>query len=322
MEPKDEISKELFSEFLYMLKEKDKKVGLALGSGGARGIAHIGVLEVLEELGIPINFIAGTSIGSVVGALYAAGVPLKELKDYSLSLNKKKAMSLFEPALNFNGIFSGRKIVLILKELGLDDISFSDLKIPFSAVATDLNTGKEVIINKGSVAMAVRASSAIPLVFAPVIYRDYYLVDGGVIDPVPVEVVKRMGADLVIAVRLSDYKDKDALEIEIECEKEEKEGLLERLRTIERLREGKIDLRIPLNRKRERPLRFTDIVASASDIMGRIVEEKSVEGADIVISPYKDDLHKERIKTFEFYRAKEAIAKGRTASIEALRNYI
>ncbi len=312
------IAREDFFNTILSFKKSGKKIGLALGSGGARGIAHIGVLEVFEELGIPIDAIAGTSIGAVVGALYAAGIPLNKLRDFSLSLNRKKTMALFDPTLNFSGMFSGKRIIALLKELGLEGVTFSDLKIPFAAVATDMYTGKEIIINKGSVVMAVRASSSIPMVFAPVVYKNYYLVDGGVIDPVPVEVVRNMDVDIVIAVRLSDYIDKKIVEIEIEDIEEEKGGLLDRIKRIEKLREGKIDLRIPINRKKDKPMRFTDIVAIASDIMGRIVEEKCIEDADIVISPYKNDLHGERIKTFEFYRAKEAIHKGRKATLDQI----
>ncbi len=315
-------NKDVMKDLLFAIRDKGKKIGIALGSGGARGIAHIGVLEVFEEYGIPIDFIAGTSIGAVVGALYAAGVPLKEIKNFSLSLDKKRTMALFDPALNFSGMFSGRKIVSLLRDLGLKGLSFSDLKIPFSAVATDMYSGRKVVINKGSVVMAVRASSSIPMVFAPVIYKDYYLVDGGVVDPVPVSVVKEMGADIVVAVRLSDYRDREPITIEIEEEEdEEREGLLTRIRRLEKLREGKIDLRIPVHRRKEKPMRFTDIVAIASDIMGRIVEEKSIEDADLVISPYKDDLHGERIKTFEFYRASEAIEKGRKATLNSIKDF-
>ncbi len=313
------ITKEDFFDKISKFKKAGKKIGLALGSGGARGIAHIGVLEVLEEYGIPIDAIAGTSIGAVVGALYAVGIPLKQLKDFSLSLNRKKTMALFDPTLNFSGMFSGKRIITLLKELGLEGVTFSDLKIPFSAVATDMYSGKKVIINRGSVVMAVRASSSIPMVFAPVIYKNYYLVDGGVIDPVPVDVVKNMGADIVIAVRLSDYMDDKIVEIEIEEIEEERESLLEKIKRIERLREGKIDLRIPINRRKDKPMRFTDIVAISSDIMGRIVEEKCIEDADVIISPYKNDLHDKRIKTFEFFRAKEAVQKGKNATLDKLK---
>ncbi len=313
------IDRRDFLDRIKKIQRAGKKIGLALGSGGARGIAHIGVLEVLEEFGIPIDVMAGTSIGAVVGALYAAGVSIKELKDFSLSLDRRKTMTLFDPTLNFSGMFSGRRIITLLKNLGLEGLTFSDLKIPFSAVATDMYTGREVVINKGSVVMAVRASSSIPMVFAPVIYKNYYLVDGGVIDPVPVNIVRNMGADIVIAVRLSDYVDKKIVEIEIEEIEEEKESLLEKIKRIEKLREGKIDLRIPINRRKDRPMRFTDIVAIASDIMGRIVEEKCIEDADVVISPYEKDLHDKRIKTFEFYRAEEAIQKGRTAALNKIK---
>ncbi len=320
--PSSEIDRNVLMDQILRFQESGKKIGLALGSGGARGIAHIGVLEVFEELGVPVDFIAGTSIGAVVGALYAAGIPLRDMKDFSLSLDRKKTITLFDPALNFSGMFSGRRIISLLNELGLRNLKFSDLKIPFSAVATDMYTGKEVIINKGSVVMAVRASSSIPMVFAPVIYRNYYLVDGGVIDPVPVDVVKKMGADMVVAVRLSDYRDKEIVEIEIEDEEEEeRESLLTKIRRLEKLKEGKIDLRIPLHKRKEKPMRFTDIVAIASDIMGKIVEEKAIEDADVVISPYSKDSHDERIKTFEFYRAKEAIEKGRVSTLNIVKDF-
>lgn len=314
------FSGESLYNYIYKANKEGKKIGLALGSGGARGIAHIGVLEVIKEFNIPIDYIAGTSIGAVVGALYAAGVKVEKMKKFALSLNKRQTMNLFDPILSFSGMFSGKKVVALLEDLGLRGLSFSNLMIPFSAIAADMHTGKEVVINKGSVVMAVRASSSIPLVFAPVIYKNYYLVDGGIIDPVPVKVVKKMGADIVIAVRLSGcLGEDDILEIEIEDNVEErKESLFDKLKRVEILREGKIDLRIPIEHRKNKPLRFTDIVIIASDIMEKIVEEKSLEKADIIISPYEDDSPEDIIKTFEFYRASEAIDKGKRSALNGL----
>ena len=172
------------------------KVGLALGSGAARGLAHLGILQVLHEENIPIDIIAGTSAGAVVGCLYAAGSDLKVLSRLVTELDWSDLTSW---TLQRRGLVSPEKIHNMLRVLtrGLD---FEDLPIPVAVVATDLGTGEEVVLDSGSVADAVRASLSIPGVFVPMEKDGRLLVDGALVNRVPADVCRRMGAELVIAV--------------------------------------------------------------------------------------------------------------------------
>ena len=179
---------------------RSRKVGLALSSGAARGMAHIGVLEVLEREGIPIDMIAGTSAGAVIGAIYAQGRDASLLTKLTRDLNWKRLASMIDLTLPKTGFISGKKIKDELKSVIGSNISFSDLAIPFACVATDIEMGEEVVINQGSVLEGVRASISIPGIFTIVKLGGRYLVDGGLVNPVPVSVLKGMGADFIIAV--------------------------------------------------------------------------------------------------------------------------
>ena len=178
------------------------KVGLALGSGAARGLAHIGVLAVLEKEGIPIDMIAGTSAGAAIGAIYASGVNTGRMKEQVLEAGWKRIAPLIDPSLPKTGLIKGKKIKDLLSSYVGGNIKFSDLKIPFACVATDIDTGEQVVIERGSVPDALRASISIPAIFTLVKREGRYLVDGGLVNPVPVSVVRRMGADFIIAVNV------------------------------------------------------------------------------------------------------------------------
>lgn len=176
-----------------------KKVGLALGGGAARGLAHIGVLQVLEREGIPIDMIAGTSIGALIGTIYARGNDAAQTKKLALDLIPKRFAFLIDPALPRTGLIRGRRLQSTLRST-IGHITFEELKIPLACVATDIDNGEEVVINHGPVWEAVWASSTIPLLMAVAKYQGRYLVDGGLVNPVPVSVLKEMGADVIIAV--------------------------------------------------------------------------------------------------------------------------
>jgi NTE family protein len=179
------------------------KIGLALGSGGARGLAHIGVIKALEENNIPVDFIAGSSIGAMVGGFYAAGLDIKKIEKIVLDTNWRKIFSLVDPYL-IQGLIGGEKVKTFI-ESHINGKKFEDCKIPFSAIATDLKTGEIVVLNKGEMTPAIRASISLPLVFKPVEINKKMLVDGGLSSPVPVEIVRSMGADIVIAVNLDKH---------------------------------------------------------------------------------------------------------------------
>lgn len=178
-----------------------QKVGLVLGSGAARGLAHIGVLKVLEEEGIPIDMIAGTSIGALVGAFYAHGESIERLEELAIDLGLKRFSFLVDPSLPKTGLLRGRRLERTLKSV-LRDTRFTGLKIPFACVATDIYSGEEVVLRDGLVWDAVRASFSLPVAFAVVKRDGKYLVDGGLTDPMPVHIAREMGADCVIAVNV------------------------------------------------------------------------------------------------------------------------
>ncbi len=187
-----------------MFKSNRLKIGLALGSGGPKGLAHIGVIKVLEENNIPIDFIAGSSIGAMVGGYYAATKDVKKMEEITLESNWRQVLSFIDPAFG-QGLIGGEKIKKFLKK-HIGEVHFQDLKIPLSVVATDLKSGDSVCLAEGEVASAVRASISFPLVFKPIKQNDHLLTDGGLSCPVPVDIVRKMGADLVIAVNLdADY---------------------------------------------------------------------------------------------------------------------
>lgn len=175
---------------------KQKQLGLALGGGIVRGLAHLGVLSVLEQEGIPINFIAGTSAGSIVGALYAAGLTIAQIKDFGMKVHWWNFASPVWPA---RGWVSFDPLERWLVHT-LGDLTFGDLKTPFAAVAVDLNTGDPVVLDKGRLAPAVRASCSVPGFVTPLEMDDMLLGDGSLADTVPVDVLQNMGADYTIGV--------------------------------------------------------------------------------------------------------------------------
>ncbi|MCK5588827.1 MAG: patatin-like phospholipase family protein [Candidatus Pacebacteria bacterium] len=184
--------------------KKRPKIGLAFGSGGPKGLAHIGVIKVLEKNNIPIDFIAGSSIGSMIGGFYAATKDIKQIEKIALDADKKLIFSLIDFSFR-QGLICGNKVKNYIEKY-INKIHFQDLKIPLSIVATNLKNGNAVVMNEGEVALAVRASISSPLIFKPIKEKGKLLADGGLSVPVPVDIVKEMGADIVIAVNLdTDY---------------------------------------------------------------------------------------------------------------------
>jgi len=179
-----------------------KTVGLVLGSGSSRGWAHIGAIEALEKQKIPIDYIVGCSIGSYVGAIYASG-SLQRLKTFVLKMNGKKVFSYFDVVFPRSGVLNGTRRLKELYSMHTEAADFCDLKIPLMMVATDLTTGKKVVLKSGSILEALRATMSVPGLFAPVKIKDRWLVDGGIVDPVPVGVARALEADVVIAVDLN-----------------------------------------------------------------------------------------------------------------------
>lgn len=182
-------------------QKRTKKIGLALGSGSARGWAHIGVIKALSEAGIRVDYVSGTSVGAVVGAVFASGA-IHTFEEVVLELDWRRVVSFLDVVFPKSGLIDGSRIAdFVRTHVGEKD--FEDLSLSFCAVSTDLATGREVIFQEGDIIEAVRASISIPGIFTPLRKDDRILVDGGLVNPVPVSVVREMGADLVIAVDLN-----------------------------------------------------------------------------------------------------------------------
>lgn len=179
---------------------KRPTVGLALGSGAARGLAHIGVLEVLFSSRIPVDVIVGCSMGAVIGGCYAAGMAASELLEIGMSIDRREVFRHIDLTVpNRGGLISGTKMDALLEELTRGK-TFEELRLPFACTAADINTGEEVVIEDGPVHKGIRASSSIPGVLQPVMHAGRALVDGGILNPIPANYLAALGVDVSIAV--------------------------------------------------------------------------------------------------------------------------
>lgn len=182
-------------------RPRGSRIGVALGAGAARGWAHIGVLERLTERGIEPDVLAGTSIGALVAGCYAAG-RLSELREFAIGLTRRRIFSLLDLSWTGSGLLSGDRLRELL-DAQLGEMHFSDLKIPFVCIATELMTGHEIWLRNGPLAPAIRASYALPGVFRPVHIEGQWLIDGAVVNPIPVSACRALGARLVVSVNLN-----------------------------------------------------------------------------------------------------------------------
>jgi NTE family protein len=197
-----------------------KKIGVALSGGGARGLAHIGVLKVLQENNIPIDYLAGTSMGAIVAAFYSMEPNIKKIERDILKVDWKHILDYSIPT---KGLIKGDKIEALLRDK-FGNLTFKDLKIPLQITAFDLEEKREVVFSRGDLVRAIRASISIPGVFIPVVNNGRILIDGGVIDPVPTEVLSKK-ADVIIAINVNKRRNKHAILNEKAFQKEETKKL-------------------------------------------------------------------------------------------------
>jgi len=193
----------LWGRYRALLPKDNIKIGIALGGGGARGLAHIGVLKAMEEEDIPIGAISGTSVGAIIGGLYAAGITTSQMEQMTQelgwsSLTNYSRFSVLRLMMTGQKLSTKNMEVYLRQHIG--DTRFDELKIPFVCVATDIQTGERLVFREGSVALAARASATIPGMFEPVPFRHRFLVDGGLVSNLPTDLVALMGADPIIAV--------------------------------------------------------------------------------------------------------------------------
>jgi NTE family protein len=278
------------------------RIGLALGSGSARGWAHIGVIRALEERGIKFDLICGTSIGALVGAVYASG-QLQQLEDWVTSLTWTKVWRLMDITLK-GGLIRGRSLFNLFRAT-FQDLDIAELPIPFGAVATELTSGREIWLRHGKLLDAVRASCAMPGLFTPVVHNDSVLIDGGLVNPVPVSMCRAFGAELVVAVDLSWGK----LGPYRHMGREMVAAPAEEASWFGRLRNGWLG---SVHKKGEEPRipSIFEVFNTALDIVEQRVARSRLAGepADVLITPLLPNF-----RTMEYHRAKEAIAEGRAA---------
>ena len=205
--------------------DNQKDVALVLSSGGARGLVHIGVIEELEEQGYHISSIAGASMGALIGGVYAAG-KLTEFREWMKGIDKRKMVELTDFSLSINHLVKGNRIIDAIKEI-VPDTSIENLPIPYCAVATDWETGREVTFRKGSLFGAIRASISLPAYYEPVRINGMVLIDGGIVNPLPLNRVARKKGDLLVGVDVSghDYQGQNALQNFIEQRRKKDKSL-------------------------------------------------------------------------------------------------
>lgn len=291
------------------MKKTKQKISLVLASGGARGIAHIGAIEELENRGYEISSIAGTSMGALVGGFYASG-GLDVYRDWLCELNKLKMLSLMDFTLSINGIVKGAKIMNELKKI-VPDVNIENCNIPFSAVATDIISKKEIIFDKGSLYQAIRASISIPSFFKPYELNDMILIDGGVVNPLPLNRVKRAKNDILVAVDVSGPTEQEKIDEQkkVEQKHEEESGI-----------QAWFKLRnIKLHEKEEKEVvNYYTILSQSSSIMIQRITSLMLDlyKPDILISMPRGDYG-----TLEFYKSEEFIKQGIEKTREALDIY-
>jgi NTE family protein len=288
------------------------RIGVALSGGGAAGLAHVGVLEELIAAGIPIHYVAGTSAGAMVGAAYAAD-RLGAFRDTMCSLTRRRVLSLFDPTWPRSGLLEGRRsLELVRSHLGQ---RIEGLARPFAAIATDLRSGAEVVLREGDVFEAVRASIAIPGLFTPQRWRGRLLVDGGLANPLPVDVARQLGAQFVIAVSVL------ALPHDSLPRKGEPQRLTEQL--LARFLDSARSPRVAVGEESAADtgsdladdLGLIEVLSKATSVVqARIASARLREQPPdcIVAVPPRE------IGLFDFHRAAEAVDAGRAAAREAL----
>lgn len=298
-----------------------KKVALVLASGGSRGLAHIGAIEVLEENGYTVTSIAGASMGALVGGIYAAG-GLDAFKEWMKTVDRMKVFNLMDFTIGNGGFVKGDKVIDELKSI-IPDKLIESLPIPFTAVATDIRHRKEVVFDRGSLYDAIRSSISLPSIFTPNRIGDMLLIDGGVVNPVPVNRVVRTPGDILVAVDLNGpYIEKP------EDRQEHAKGRIrQRLEKIvdtiaDKVKKDEVDAQLlpdPDNRDKEKEddndMGIVTILNESSSVMIQT-------NADLTLKLYPPDIlvriAKNAYSTMEFYKYGEIVALGRTKMEEAL----
>ena len=283
---------------------KRKDVALVLSSGGARGLAHIGAIEELEARGYHISSIAGCSMGALIGGVYAAG-KLEEFREWMKTVDKKKMLELTDFSLSLNHLVKGKKIIEAIMEF-VPDIAIEDLPIPYCAVATDLKAGREVFFRKGSLFQAIRASISLPSFYEPVQMKDMILIDGGVINPIPLNRVKRQPSDILVGVDVSghDYK----------AQWESQQRLKEIQKKDKSLKAHILDMLIPDNID----FNYYTVLSRTSSLM---IRQNSILMTKLMKPDMLVDIQMSQYGGFDYDKSERIIALGRSRTALAISKY-
>jgi NTE family protein len=284
-----------------------RKIALVLSGGGARGIAQIGVIEELQKRGYEITSVAGTSMGALVGGMYAIG-KLDEFKEWMCSLDKRKVFSLVDFTLSAHGLVRGDKVLNAIKEF-VPDTNIEDLKIDYSATAADIENHREIVYRSGSIYEAIRASIAIPMVITPVIKDNAIIVDGGVLNNLPISNVKRNIGDILVAVYVNANVPPVKLQISRKKEKERKSVYLKKLN------EFYEQLNIINPKSKKEKLNY-------STLLDKTYISASLQLVQLNIEKYSPDIliniSRDTCGTYDFYKAEELVEIGRMAASNSL----
>jgi len=289
------------STFADRIIQDMKDIALALSSGGARGLAHIGVIEELEAQGYHITSMAGCSMGALIGGVYAAG-KLEEFRDWMKTIDKKKMLELTDFSLSLNHLVKGTRIIKAIMEF-VPDVRIEDLPIPYCAVATDWISGREVVIDKGSLFEAIRASISLPTFYEPVRRDGMILIDGGVVNPIPMNRVQRHEGDLLVGVDVSghDYK--------AQWEKMQKQA--EKQKHDKSLKAKLLDMIIPDNIE----FNYYTLLSRTSSIM---IRQNSLLMAQLTKPDILIDIQMSRYGSFDYDKSERLINIGRNKARKSL----
>lgn len=281
-----------------------KDVALVLSSGGARGLAHIGAIEELLAHGYRITSVAGSSMGALVGGVYAAG-KLEAFRDWVKGIDKKRMLELIDFSLSINHLAKGDRIIEAIMEF-VPDVAIEDLPIPYCAVATDLTSGREVLFNKGSLFKAIRASITLPTFYKPVERDGMVLIDGGVINPIPLNRVKRQEGDILVGVDVNVHDFKSQWEEMHKSPEPKKNDTSLKTKILDMITPDDINLN------------YYTVLSRASRMM---IHQNSILMAELMKPDILVDIQMDKYGVFDFYKSEKIVALGKKKMSQAINEY-
>lgn len=281
-----------------------KDVALVLSSGGARGLAHIGAIEELLAHGYRITSVAGSSMGALVGGVYAAG-KLEAFREWVKGIDKKRMLELIDFSLSINHLAKGDRIIEAIMEF-VPDVAIEDLPIPYCAVATDLTSGREVLFNKGSLFKAIRASITLPTFYKPVERDGMVLIDGGVINPIPLNRVKRQEGDILVGVDVNVHDFKSQWEEMHKSPEPKKDDTSLKTKILDMITPDDINLN------------YYTVLSRASRMM---IHQNSILMAELMKPDILVDIQMDKYGVFDFYKSEKIVALGKRNMSRAINEY-